>query len=150
MSVMPKTQSMLFKLVDGVLVGIHTHVAPSAQEWRTHCQWIEQIRFEVRAVLVFTQGGGPTSAQRSEMRAAMHELSPPPTAILTHSAIARGIVTAFNWIFGGQQYAAFEPQLLQSALRFIERGGLRVDATAIRDTLHAMAEALHVDMSPLE
>lgn len=138
--------SMLFSFVDGVFVGVHTKDAPSAQDWRKHCLEIERRRNETRGVLVFTLGGGPSSKQREQMRDALHELKPPPTAILTGSGLVRGIVTALNWFFGGQQIAAFEPDRLHDALHYLEKNGASASQAQIQATLSQLAATLGVEL----
>ena len=49
--------------------------------------------------------------------AKVKEVLPFPTAIVTHSAIARGIATAFAWI--GKNVRAFSPDQLGDALLYL-------------------------------
>jgi len=136
---------MLFDFRDGIFVGVHTEAAPSAEEWQRHCVVIERERNATRGVLVFTLGGGPTTQQRHEMRAALHEVPAPPTAILTASTLVRGIITSLNW-FLGNQVRAFEPSEVDRALRYLASAGTAIDREKVLETLSQLASKLSVVM----
>ncbi|HKU42739.1 MAG TPA: hypothetical protein VJR89_31490 [Polyangiales bacterium] len=137
---------MRFVFIDGIWVGVHTAAAPTAEEWQTHCLNIEQVRNDTRGVLVYTEGGGPSTGQRKEMRAALQGLAPPPSAILTDSALVRGIVTALNWTFGGEKIAAFPPGALPRALHYLERNGAAPKHGAITRALGVLANELSIEL----
>jgi len=137
--------TMLFSYLHGVFVGVHTANSPSAEEWREHCTVIERVRHETRGVLVYTQGGGPNTQQRQQMRAALHELPAPPTAILTASPWVRGIITSLNW-FLGNRVAAFEPHDVDGALAHITRGDAPLKRDELVGVLSSLAQRLAVTL----
>jgi hypothetical protein len=144
---MPKPLTMCYQFTDGIFVGVHGVKSPSVEEWQAHCVAVERLRHDTRGVLVLTYGGGPNSKQREELRAALREVPPPPTAILTASAFVRGIITSLNWFFKGQRIQAFAPDGLDGALDYIAVGGA-VDRPLIRRTLAELAERVGVSPVP--
>ena len=109
---------MRFGTVEGVLVVVHTSVDPSDEEWTSQCQTVEKHGAELSAVLVYSEGGGPSTKQRSQMRHALGERTAPLTAIMTSSTVVRGIITSLNW-FLDNRLSAFEPSELNRALAYI-------------------------------
>src|SRR5262245_14002748 len=101
---MPERPSMLWTYADGVLVVVHTAQVPTDDAWNAHCALIERVRRELRAVVVYADGGGPSSKQRQEMRRALQGAIP-PVAILTNSVLVRGIVTSLNWFLSNHMVA---------------------------------------------
>lgn len=136
---------MLFDFRDGIFVGVHTAEKPTSEEWRQHCSVIERERQATRGVLVFTLGGGPTTQQRHEMRAALHEVPAPPTAILTASPLVRGIITSLNW-FLSNQVKAFEPAEIDRALKYLATGNAAIDRARVFETLSGLASRLSVEL----
>ena len=137
--------TMQFKLVRQVLVGVHTVSNPTRQEWDQQCVLIENTRNEVRAVLIYTDGGGPSSSQRKQMRNALHDTPAPPTAILTESPWVRGIITSVKWFLSGP-IAAFEPADLNGALDHLRLPFDPSERSAIVNTLTALAGELRVTL----
>lgn len=135
--------TMSFEFVEGIFVGVHTEAAPREDEWQHHCEHIERVRDRTGGVVVYTEGGGPTTNQRQQLRRALGELSPPPTAILTASPIVRGIITSINWFFKGERVAAFSPSDYAAALVHagVERGAMRV---SVLRSLEAQAKRIGV------
>lgn len=136
---------MLFEYVSGVFVGVHTTEAPGDEEWLAHCRNLERERAAVLGVVVFTKGGGPSTAQRRQMRVAMHDSRAPLTAILTSSALVRGIITSLNW-FADNRLQAFEPNDLAGAVRYLASEGAPIDGQRIAQTLISLAQRLTVEL----
>jgi hypothetical protein len=144
---MASARTMKFAFVGGsVWVGVHGVEAPTSEEWRLHCLEIERVRNETRGVLVFTLGGGPDSHHRKAMRDSFHGLTAPPTAVLTGSALVRGIVTALNWYYGDDLVAAFAPSELERALVYLEQRGVPLSRREIASTLRALASELSIEL----
>jgi hypothetical protein len=141
---MNRGHTMVYRYVDGIYVMVHTVTAPSDDEWNQHCKELETVHASLRGVLVFTAGGGPTSKQRERLRSSVPS-SIPPTAIMTDSALVRGIITSINW-FVNNPLSAFEPQNLDGALRHIARGGAPIDAAKIVSTVRVLAKELGVKL----
>lgn len=136
---------MRFVYVDGVFVGAHTAQAPRDDEWERHCKNLERERTRVLGVLVYTDGGGPTTHQRKLLRSALHDSPAPPTAIITNSLVVRGIITSLNW-FANNQLAAFEPQDLDGALRHLQKNGAAIDKGKLVGSLRALASELSITL----
>jgi hypothetical protein len=134
---------MLFEYVDHIFVGVHTSEDPRDEEWERHCQNIEREGKTLRGLLVYTEGGGPTARHRKRLQRTFENLVIPPTAILTDSAMVRGIITSINW-FADNQLAAFAPKDLSGALRYIARDGPALDTDKIVAMLARLAERLSV------
>lgn len=121
----------------------------SGGENPTHAQWdavLETVEQTVKtcgscAILVHAGAGGPTVEQRV---AAVKRLRPlmrrTRTAVLTDSAIARGVLTAFRWVqpeLGGRT-SALRPGDLAEALAFLQVDD--VDVESVADRLKALRE----------
>src|SRR5580658_10411277 len=78
-----------------LLLLAHDEHRPADDEWRSWLRAYETRSPHIRGVLVRTLGSGPSSSQRKELVQAMQaETIPTHTAILTSSAIVRGVLTA--------------------------------------------------------
>jgi hypothetical protein len=66
--------------------------------------------------LSFSDGGAPNSTQRRLMNDTLGGKSP-LSAVVTNSAMARGVVTAMGWF--NPNIKAFSPTELDEALRFL-------------------------------
>jgi hypothetical protein len=106
---------MLQSLVEGVRIVV-------TEQALTDAEWEEQIRIaldwvpQTSGVIVVTDGPGLTSKQRS-MYAKHRSLLAQPTAIISSSAIVRGIVTAMSWL--GGKHLAFSPLKMDLAFDFL-------------------------------
>lgn len=138
---------MLFDYRSKILVAVHTAADPSPEEWSRYCSAIERQRHEMRGTVVYTLGGGPSSRQRQEMRVAFHETPMAPVAILTRSAIVRGIITSINW-FQGNQLVAFDPNDVDRALQYVGSQGAVIDRGEIIEMLSALAHELNIPAPP--
>lgn len=136
--------TMLYRFQDGILVMMSTSKTPSDEEWTRHCQDLTRERPHLRGVLVYTAGGGPTSKQREQLRVAVGA-SLPPTAIMTDSAMVRGIITSINW-FLNNPLTAFPHRDLEGALRHVASGGAVFDPAKVMGTLRMFAKELSVTL----
>jgi hypothetical protein len=106
---------MLQSLVEGVRIVV-------SERPLTDAEWEEQVRIalawvpQTSGVIVVTEGSGLTSKQRS-MYAKHQSLLSQPTAIVSSSAVMRGIVTAMSWL--GAKHQAFSPQRMDLAFEFL-------------------------------
>jgi hypothetical protein len=99
-----------------VVIGVHTERAPSDDEWDG---WIELCAKRTPhrlGFLIFSDGGGPSSVQRSKL-SRIPELKTIPSAVVTSSAVGRGIVTAVAWL--GTKVRAFAPVNVRDALDYL-------------------------------
>lgn len=108
--------NMLWGEKNDVAIAVHTEQAPSDGEWDG---WIELCAKESPhrlGFLVFSDGGGPSSVQRSKL-SRIPELKRIPSAVVTSSAVGRGIVTAVSWL--GTKVRAFAPVNVRDALDYL-------------------------------
>lgn len=76
---------------------VHTAQAPSDDEWRNYLEFARGFHAtEGLRVLVVSHGGGPNGRQRRELIDAMPGQRA-PVAMLTNSALMRGVGTAVGW-----------------------------------------------------
>ncbi|WP_163999675.1 STAS/SEC14 domain-containing protein [Pyxidicoccus caerfyrddinensis] len=110
-----KGRTLGVAMVDDVLVIAHDAQPPAQEEWVRYCDLISRYLPTLRAQFVLADGPGPNATQRQQAlnRGALGAVIP-PTAVLTRSAMVRGIVTLFNW-FTPRAMRAFPPEDLQAA-----------------------------------
>jgi hypothetical protein len=99
-----------------VVIGVHTERAPSDDEWDGWIELCAKATPNRLGFLVFTDGGGPSSIQRSKL-SMIPELKRIPSAVVTSSAVGRGIVTAVAWL--GTKVRAFAPVNVRDALDYL-------------------------------
>lgn len=93
---MPK--HMAWSTMGDLLLVAHDEGPPSDDEWQAWLRQFEASARGLRANVVSSLGGGPTSSQRKELLAVLAHLDHVPAAvILTSSALMRGLVTAIGW-----------------------------------------------------
>lgn len=106
-------------VVDRVLVVSCSEVEHRDDEYDRYCALITRHQVGLRAQVVFSRGGGPSASQRQRGVAAVTDehvrKNPPPTAVLTESAMVRGLMTIFNWFFS-KTFKAFRPDEVSAAM----------------------------------
>jgi hypothetical protein len=90
--------------------------------------------------LVYTAGGAPDASQRKELNAIMAPTRP-PVAILTPSALARAIGTAFTWF--NPRLRVFAPRDLNAALEHLELSV--IERRAATEALSQLQTALGIE-----
>ena len=113
-------KAMAHGLSGTTMVTVHTDAPPSEAEWDAYLHDITLAlqRGRVSGIVVFTRGGGPTSTQRIRYARVLERLNVVvPCAVVTDSAVARGIVTAIAWLTG-KHIAAFPSAEIRYALGF--------------------------------
>lgn len=117
--------------------GIMVQVAEGAvtdDEWRKLLDYMSANRKVLRAVAVFVHSNsGLTAKQRSALADVIKTLRPGfRTAVLTESQVARGILTALNWLTKKQEESkAFPLTAFDEALSFL--GANDEEARAARE-----------------
>jgi hypothetical protein len=120
---------MAMRVVDDVLVFVHTEQTPDDVEW-AQCldlQNLVQDRAKFK-VLIFSAGAAINAKQRAELkeRFGAHR---PPTALLTSSSVTRGVGTAIGWF--NPNFKVFGPHALEEALDHLQlKGPGRIRAAA--------------------
>lgn len=136
----------MVRLVENVVVVVHTSLPPSNDEWNNYIQAVVSAK---RAYggdllrccqLVLTDGGGPNSAQRAAAQKAAAQVNGEamPVAVVSSSTLVRGIVTAFNWF--NMNMKVFSPAEVRAAFEFLRIREQAADAIwlaldAIQDEL---------------
>lgn len=122
----PKTSSdrapkrvLLQALVGDVRVVLQGPGRPTNDEVDQHVAEAVAMASSVRAVLVFADGldaAGPDAGQRKKMaRAGLLRV---PTAVVTESVLARGVMTAVGWL--GAPIRGFAPDHLFQAFEHLK------------------------------
>jgi hypothetical protein len=131
-----------------LLLLAHDVHRPTEDEWRAWLRAYETRSPHVRGVLVRTVGGGPSSSQRKELvQTIQAQTSPPRTAILTSSALVRGLLTAISWFLSGDHLPTmFALDDLAGALAFLnvaptDGPGVRAELARLAASLEAPARA---------
>jgi hypothetical protein len=100
-------KTFTYEMVGRVVVWVGTAVAPAQAEWdaylaavRTHVKL-----FPLPLSFVYTQGAGPTAMQRKQLTATIPTKT--RVAVITRSAMERGIVTALSWFV--PEFKSFAP-----------------------------------------
>jgi hypothetical protein len=105
-------------------------------------KWLERLAVQdYRCLLVSTRStGGLTSKQRSRIAEFWKSSSrrPPPVALLSDSALARGVLTALSWLLESPT-KAFSPSDLRGALAYL---GTHAPAAQISSQIDALDAAL--------
>jgi hypothetical protein len=114
---------MGFRVVGNVHLIVVGEKNPTVADWNAyvHAVQIEErnglnITAQMRT-LVFSDGGGPNAAQRKLAADVLNGRST-PVAIVTNSAIMRGVMTALRWF--NPQASAFAPSELSDAMAFLQ------------------------------
>lgn len=105
----------------GVMVQVHVDKHSDA-DWRAMLDYMVARKDTIRAVMAISQRdeAAPSSKQRAELAETLkHMRAQMPFALLTDSRIARGVLTAINWLTKRQdQSRVFAPDRLDDALSF--------------------------------
>jgi hypothetical protein len=109
------TETLLAKLVEGVLVEVMGDAPPKDADWDAGVAFSARLAPQCMGILVWA-GAGPNSAQRARI-AKIDALKDIPTAIVSSSAVVRGIATAFSWL--GKKVKGFAPAQIDDALDFL-------------------------------
>ncbi len=126
-------------LVGDVRVVLQGAGSPTDAEVDRHIAEALAMAGSVRAVLVIAHGrdaAGPGAAQRARM--ARVGLLRVPTAVVTESVLARGVMTAVSWL--GATIRAFAPEQLDQAYEFLD-----ISAPA-RTRIPAQIEAMKAEL----
>lgn len=99
-------------------VVLHTQAAPSGRDWSAYVDLLREYgpgRVELLGI-VFSDGGGPDSAQRAEMLGVFGGQMP-RTAIISSNPLVRGVTTAFSWF--NANVKAFSPAAVGDAFKHL-------------------------------
>jgi hypothetical protein len=111
-------KTLRYEVVGKLVVLVHAERAPSDLEWDDYARALGSRIGETTGVLVVTDGAGPNGSQRAKMNELVEKGGGSfPTAVITHSLVARGIVTALSWF--NPKLHAFAPTELTAALSHV-------------------------------
>ena len=129
---------MAFGFLDEMAIAVHTAAPPSDEDIQA---WLREVVHH-RAERILIMGGaspGPNAVQRKIMiEAARTNNLNPKTAILTDSAIARGVATVFNW-FNISGIRIFTVNDVEGALRYL---ALDVSESEVRSAIESIRAKL--------
>ena len=109
--------SLICEMVGTTLLAVQNSRNPDEGEWQ---QFLALIRERSpTGIVVWAPKEGPNSGQRRSGREALDALGAraPNVAVITPSAVARGIVALVNGFGGRDQIRAFSPGDIGAALR---------------------------------
>jgi hypothetical protein len=89
-------KTIAYKAIGNIDLVVTGQSAPTDKEWNEYVKHLSPMKPEDVRSLVFTEGGGPNAGQRKQLT---EWLGPGSTvaAIVTTSAVMRGIITALSW-----------------------------------------------------
>jgi hypothetical protein len=110
------------------------------REWNAYIEFLRKTVYpgmEPRS-LVVAGSAGPTAWQRKELNELMATFENPRVAVVTRSAIARGIVKALTLFTPA--YRTFSPERLEDAFKHLGVGG--ADLAMVRRLLASLQKEL--------
>lgn len=123
-----RLKTMQVDRVGDLLIVAHGRENPSDDEWNEHMAATDTVRNKFRGVLVTSLGGGPNAGQRKtllDLAGSQTYL----TCICTDSIVARGVITAFNWLSPAPMhalpYAQIDRALEILEVPVVERGDVK-------------------------
>lgn len=138
---MAGTPKSLFARCDRNIVWLAGKQGPETDEWRAYTNDVFELGSTLPgkqiSILVVTDGGGPSTVQRTDFVEAMGEVKV-RTAVLSCSTLVRGIVTVFNWF--NVQNKVFSPKEVIGALDFAQIP--TVGRASVWSTVESMAKQL--------
>lgn len=103
------------------IIVVHNENPPTDEEWRSYLKFLERaiVALEVSGILVYTAGGAPTAPQRVDYAKLIdrHRCAF-SCAVVSDSALVRGVVTAFAWWTSQKHIRSFMPTELRHAMGF--------------------------------
>ena len=128
---------LAYMRVQDVLLMVSGELDASDQDLST---WLERLAVQdYRALLISTRGnGGLTSKQRGRIAEFWKRAGrkPPPVALVSDSAVSRGVLTAISWLLESPT-KAFSPSDLRGALAFLGSSAPAPEIASQIDALHA-------------
>jgi hypothetical protein len=138
-------KNIRLKGVYGAHLLVHTEVPPTDDEWAVNLAAIAEHPM-LKGIFVYTMGGGPNAVQRSLYNSTLEKIGiKPKVSVLSGSAIARGILTAFNWVQGGTM-KLFPLDEIGPACDYLGLTGL--EQTVLRTELQRFKTELRIDVAP--
>ena len=108
--------NMVFEVVGDLFLVVHRAAPPSDSEWSAYLATWKGIDMARSRTLVFTDGGGPSTIQRKRANDLLRGQES-TTAVVTSSALVRGIVVSLSWF--NPKIRAFSPEEGVAAFRYL-------------------------------
>jgi hypothetical protein len=135
----PRTRVILQRRIGDVRLVLQGNGHPSDAEMHEHIEEAIGMAGFVRAVLVIAEGphaSGPDARHRAKMgRAGLLRV---PTAVVTDSALARGIMTAVGWV--GAPIQGFAPAHISRAYDYLKL------SSSVRARIPDRLDAMRVEL----
>jgi hypothetical protein len=143
----PPKPSVGAATVEGILICVHGEEEPSDADWAVFLNETRARGRVAEGILVHSLGGGPNARQREAARVLWREVlgsdaKIPDMAVLTASALVRGIVTVAAWFFP-RTPRSFAPHEVDAALNH-----LRIEGSARRAAVKVELERLKATVAP--
>jgi hypothetical protein len=134
---MPSMGDMAHELIGDLAIALHTVAAPSREEWAAFMESIRAVPPARLRVLAVTDGGGPSTVQRSEF---VKYLAGEKVriAVMSDALVVRGIVTALSWFT--DKIEIFSPDHFAEATAHLDISSTRHDV--VKERLRAMSTLL--------
>jgi hypothetical protein len=113
---MKANASMAWSISDEIVVTLHNGMPPRDADWADYMSDVEHSGVRVRGILVIPRGTRITPKQRVEVQK-WFEVNKARAALVTDSAISRGVVTALSWF--GVSIKAYRESELEDAMRYL-------------------------------
>jgi hypothetical protein len=134
------TRNMAFASSGNILVALHTTSAPSHEEWGEYMQALKRIDLTKGVAIAFSDGGGPSSAQRKLLNETLKGRAL-PAAVVTRDAFVRSIVRALAWF--NPLLKDFSPERTADAFEYLKL------TKAESETVRTLVQGLHTQFTPL-
>ena len=115
-----------YRLVHEVIIAVHNARDPRREEWDVYLDMVSSLKIAFNGdcarfrQIIFTDGGIPSSSQRKALIDIAKDLEnhgKVKVALVSRSAVARGVITAFRWL--GFPMLSCAPDELDRACAFL-------------------------------
>lgn len=138
MGTVSRPTTVATKICGKFVVVVHNALPPLSVEWNNVIDVYRSYPGgEALNVLVYTDGGSPTAAQRADLTSAMAHRKM-QVSVVTQSVLARAAGTAIAWLVPGLRI--FSPTDIEKALDHIGAAG--VDRRILKDTVDQLRRDL--------
>jgi len=115
-------QTLMFQFAGELAILVHGELPPTDDEWGAWLdsleQRVEKMRKGSPRCLVIADNVAPSPKQRVALNKLVQKFGAPvPTAVITHSVAARGVVSILGWF--NSAIRAFSPNELTEALQYL-------------------------------
>jgi hypothetical protein len=129
--------TLAFVRIRETLVFCGRNTRPSDGDWDV---WLKRIAVpDFKLLLIVVDSEGPDAKQRGLVAELWKKSGRalPKTAMVSSSAIARSMITAFQWLLGGSEIKTFTPKEIGDALQWLGASATLDEASRALVTLRA-------------